>query len=116
MHYIYDTQTGNVLGSVSDRSMIENDLKANHAFITPTQPVSGPLKRMRVVNGVLTVNLEETQAEDVRAQRDALIAETDWWATSDRTMTAAEITYRQDLRDITAQAGFPSNVNWPTKP
>ena len=52
----------------------------------------------------------------VRPKRNALIAETDWWATSDRTMSAEQIAYRQALRDITAQSGFPTDVTWPTKP
>lgn len=54
--------------------------------------------------------------EDIRNKRDVLLAETDWWANSDRTMTQAQIDYRQALRDITSQAGFPENVTWPTKP
>jgi len=53
---------------------------------------------------------------DVRMDRDALLAETDWWAVADRTMTQAEIDYRQALRDVPQQAGFPENVTWPTKP
>lgn len=52
----------------------------------------------------------------IRSQRDQLIAETDWWATSDRTMTAEQTAYRQALRDITDQAGFPTDITWPTKP
>ena len=51
-----------------------------------------------------------------RIVRDKLLAETDWWATSDRTMTQAETDYRQALRDVPSQAGFPDNVTWPTKP
>lgn len=51
-----------------------------------------------------------------RQQRNELLAETDWWAVADRTMTQAEIDYRQALRDLPQQAGFPENVTWPTKP
>ena len=51
-----------------------------------------------------------------RQQRDRLIAETDVWALSDRTMTAEQTAYRQALRDITDQAGFPTDITWPTKP
>jgi len=54
--------------------------------------------------------------EQIRSQRDRLIAETDWWATSDRTMTAEQTAYRQALRDITDQSGFPTDITWPTKP
>ena len=52
----------------------------------------------------------------VRHERDYLIASTDVWALSDRTMTAEQTAYRQALRDITGQAGFPTNITWPTKP
>tara|TARA_R110001606_G_scaffold32119_1_gene97621 strand:- start:30 stop:284 length:255 start_codon:yes stop_codon:yes gene_type:complete len=53
---------------------------------------------------------------EVRQERDQLIAKTDWWALPDRTMTAEQTSYRQALRDITDQAGFPDNITWPTKP
>ena len=52
----------------------------------------------------------------LRKYRNTLLAETDWWATSDRTMTAEQTAYRQALRDITDQAGFPTEITWPTKP
>ena len=51
----------------------------------------------------------------VRTQRDNLLKETDWWAVQDRTMSAEETAYRQALRDLPSQAGFP-DVTWPTKP
>lgn len=34
----------------------------------------------------------------------------------DRTMTAEQAAYRQALRDITNQPGFPTDITWPTKP
>lgn len=52
----------------------------------------------------------------IRQERDNLIAATDWWATSDRTMTAEQTAYRQALRDVPDQAGFPTDITWPTKP
>jgi len=52
----------------------------------------------------------------VRAERDRLIAQTDWWASSDLTMTEAQTAYRQALRDITEQPGFPEEIEWPSKP
>jgi len=59
---------------------------------------------------------EPPTAEMQRRERDNLLKETDWWSCSDRTMTQAEIDYRQALRDVPAQAGFPENITWPTKP
>jgi predicted ATPase len=60
-----------------------------------------------------------TEAEplrQLRETRDKLLAETDWWATSDRTMTAEETAYRQALRDLPANTPDPANPVWPTKP
>ena len=53
---------------------------------------------------------------EVRAVRDRLIAETDWWASSDLTMTAEQTAYRQALRDITDNCTGLDDVVWPTKP
>jgi len=52
----------------------------------------------------------------VRKERDALIAATDWWALGDRSITDAQTAYRLALRNVPAQAGFPSSITWPTKP
>lgn len=61
-------------------------------------------------------DLDATAAEVVRRDRDKLLAETDWLALSDTTMSSEWTTYRQALRDVTAQAGFPNTITWPTKP
>jgi len=58
----------------------------------------------------------EVAKSAVRNRRDALIAETDWMALSDNTLTPEWSTYRQALRDITGQDGFPYQVTWPIKP
>jgi hypothetical protein len=60
----------------------------------------------------------ERQSERSREKRDTLIAGTDWWASSDLTMTAAQTAYRQALRDITNHANWPhlDEADWPTKP
>jgi len=52
----------------------------------------------------------------LRNQRNLLIAETDWWASSDLTMTAQQTAYRQALRDITDSYTSLDDVVWPTKP
>ena len=56
------------------------------------------------------------QSKQVREERDRLLAETDYLALSDVTMSDAWKTYRQNLRDIPAQSGFPNSVTYPTKP
>jgi hypothetical protein len=55
----------------------------------------------------------------LREQRNALLAETDWMANSDVTMSVGWKTYRQALRDITSQTPTDdalSNITFPTKP
>jgi|688.fasta_scaffold316188_1 hypothetical protein len=60
----------------------------------------------------------------VRYERDKKLAETDWWALSDRTMTPEQTAYRQALRDFTDTVVRPDeqlmpcleNLNWPVKP
>ena len=52
----------------------------------------------------------------LRNERNRLIAETDWWASSDLTMTDAQTTYRQALRDITDTYSSLNDVVWPEKP
>jgi hypothetical protein len=62
---------------------------------------------------------ELTAAEPMKAlreERNRRIAETDWWASSDLTMTAEQTAYRQALRDITESATSLDDVTWPTKP
>ena len=54
--------------------------------------------------------------EQLREERNALLAETDWWANSDLTMTAEQTAYRQALRDITDSYTSLEDVVWPTKP
>ena len=67
--------------------------------------------------------LAELQAAEplrlLRVERDRLLAESDWWASSDLTMSAKRKSYRQALRDL--PKGLPTeelvnNVTWPTKP
>jgi len=52
----------------------------------------------------------------LRAERDRRIAETDWWASSDLTMTAEQTAYRQALRDVPENYTSLDDVVWPTKP
>ena len=53
----------------------------------------------------------------LREERDAKLAETDWWMLSDTaTATQAQLDYRQALRDITNTYTSLDTVVWPTKP
>jgi len=60
---------------------------------------------------------EEQLAAQARSQRDALLSQSDWTQVPDAPVDqAAWAEYRQALRDVPQQAGFPDDVTWPTKP
>ena len=61
----------------------------------------------------------DRKLDDLREKRNALLSETDWWASSDLTMTDEQKKYRQDLRDLTNGLDTVEkvdNVTWPIKP
>lgn len=59
----------------------------------------------------------DAQAGSVRAERNQRLAESDWTQLADAPVDrAAWAAYRQALRDITAQPGFPMTVDWPVAP
>lgn len=57
------------------------------------------------------------KSKSVRSDRNYLLQQTDWMALQDADpMSPAWASYRQALRDITKQAGFPFDVTWPDRP
>jgi len=56
------------------------------------------------------------QMDELRRQRNQLLAETDYLALSDSTLTDEMRAYRQALRDLPANTADPANPVWPTKP
>ncbi|MBL3963104.1 phage tail assembly chaperone [Burkholderia sp. KCJ3K979] len=64
------------------------------------------------------VHRKAYEESPVRNQRDQLLAQTDWTQGADvPTATAARFAeYRQALRDLPEQAGFPHSVDWPAFP
>ena len=95
------------------------------------------MARYKTINGVTTECTAEEVAEldsmkvdwdnkafdraiaEVRFKRNRLIAETDYLASSDQTLSTEMSTYRQALRDITngiTTVEQANNVTWPTKP
>lgn len=69
---------------------------------------------------MIKINQEKRKqviADQVRQQRDRLLAECDWRSLPDAPGNRDEwLHYRQQLRDITQLGGFPENINWPTPP
>ena len=91
-----------------------------------TKYVLGPTFIDTVEDGVTTTALEHEnaykaqkdaeQAKNVRATRDAKLAETDWRFRSDMTPSQEWKDYCQALRDVPSQEGFPWTITWPEMP
>ena len=82
-----------------------------------------PYLASTVENGFIEVVEREDEpyvppSEDfIRSHRDMLLKESDWTQVADAPVDqAAWATYRQALRDVPQQAGFPHEVDWPAKP
>jgi hypothetical protein len=57
------------------------------------------------------------QAKSVRTSRGDKLKDSDWTQVADAPVNKASwATYRQALRDVTQQSGFPWTITWPTQP
>ena len=83
---------------------------------TDTEPAQTALEQETAYKAMK----DTEQAKSVRALRDTKLSETDWRvikaAETATTLDAAWATYRQALRDVTAQSGFPWTITWPDAP
>ena len=85
-----------------------------------TNYVVGPIFETTEEEIDYKLSIDRTVASSVRQQRDKLLQETDWVIIKAKE-TGSYISvdwkeYRQALRDITLQDGFPHNIVWPEKP
>lgn len=73
-------------------------------FAPPSQPSQEELTAKKV--------------SEVRAERNRLLTESDWTQAKDvpDAVSAKWAPYRQALRDVPQQPGFPDNIQWPDKP
>jgi hypothetical protein len=92
-----------------------------------TKYILGPVFTDTTVDGVTTTAAEAEaaykatkdaeQSASVRTSRNDKLASCDWTQLADSTADKPTwATYRQSLRDVTAQDGFPWNVTWPEAP
>jgi hypothetical protein len=92
-----------------------------------TKHILGPVFTDTTVDGVTTTAAaneaaykaakDAEQANAVRQTRGDKLKDSDWTQLADSTADkAAWATYRQALRDITGQQGFPWTITWPTQP
>lgn len=70
-----------------------------------------------LTNWVITQIPDSEEAVKVREQRNQKLKDSDWTQLADSPMDkTAWATYRQSLRDVTSQSGFPWTVAWPNVP
>lgn len=98
----------------------ENDLPSKKIELSTEPTLIGEV--WTLTKTIVDLTTEEAEEKYTRAsvttreKRDELLSRTDWMGLSDVTMSDGWATYRQALRDVPEQAGFPDNVTWPTKP
>ncbi len=95
-----------ITGESADGSAIESDNSADWPEGLTWDAVEAKMNELTAAEPM----------KELRAERDRLIAETDWWASSDLTMTDAQTEYRQALRDIPDTFSTLDTVIWPDKP
>lgn len=93
----------------------ENQYIKNGKFVDrPTRPSSSHIWNWDSCSWELN---EESLIESVIYKRNLLLSESDWTQLSDVSCDkVAWATYRQSLRDLTSQSGYPFEIMWPEKP
>lgn len=95
----------------------EEIVDAGYAAVT-NKPIAGEFQYVNWTGTEWSVTdwTTEEKASHYRRQRDNLLKSTDTYALSDLVMSTEMTTYRQALRDVPQQAGFPDTITWPAAP
>ena len=120
--YYYDKiYSDNHLGSFTESTKLAYDLgwQDNHVLISDTEV--SELNGWTYLKGHAPKKTEEQKLNDlattIRSKRNLLLAETDYLLMSDYPITAEYLAkikkYRQELRDVTKQENFPTDVVFP---
>ena len=78
--------------------------------------VIGPIFTNQEDEDSYRLRIDTQASESIRSTRNSLISKSDWMGCSDVVMSDEWKEYRQELRDITTQEGFPHNIDWPDEP
>jgi hypothetical protein len=82
-----------------------------------TKYIIGPVFADAEQEAAYKAQKDAEQAKSIRTSRNDLLKDCDWTQLADSTADKVSwATYRQALRDITAQVGFPFNIIWPIQP
>lgn len=129
--YNYDDNGFFIGSSEADESPLEQGVflvPRNATEIVP--PAIGDGQAVKFENGCwivveaskeeLSTPEEKDLASMVRQQRNGLLYASDWSMLADAPLSADQVSlwkkYRQALRDVTEQSGFPTEINWPETP
>jgi hypothetical protein len=138
---IYNTTNGEIKRVVSTRLSPETQLSQDESYVLGTVPDESRMVEFYVKNSQFveripppslyhvweneawaeTRSIEqiiESAARQARVKRNTLLASSDWTQLPDVPLETKEAwaVYRQALRDITSQSGFPTDIVWPTRP
>lgn len=98
-------------------SVVANATLVDGNWINPPEPPAPTPEMIAGQQAQAAAAALEQQANEVRAERNRRLAETDWTQLADAPVNqAAWAAYRQALRDVPEQAGFPLDVIWPIEP
>lgn len=107
--YFWSDDTRTAIVRVDEVGNVTAYFPSDDGYDSATPKVSGvaePIKDARLLT-----------EDEVRKQRNNILADSDWTQVADAPVDqAAWATYRQSLRDIPQQDGFPTDVVWPDKP
>lgn len=70
---------------------------------------------LRIVYDITALDANQ-QIAAIRQKRDSLLAATDYYMFPDRPVSDEMVAYRQALRELPEQSGFPENITWPVRP
>lgn len=98
-----------------------------HSNVTSVHDVDGVTKALDAEGAEVQIDQAAVEAaaiqleadrvmQNLRSKRNDLLAETDYLALADSTLTDEMRTYRQALRDLPANTADPANPVWPEKP
>jgi hypothetical protein len=92
-------------------------IKCNEIVNMPLKPEGAAYFDYETYQWVLDYT---TQNNNIISQRDFLLYQSDWTQIPNNPLTSEVqnqwAIYRQELRDVTSQSGYPFNVIWPTPP
>jgi hypothetical protein len=109
-------EASSVLKTMEEGEPIEIDSKWTQVWVETDKFSDSDDSTKAEKETAYQAELDAQAAVGARQTRNAKLSESDWHGLSDNVMSEEMATYRQLLRDIPAQAGFPNEITWPDSP